>query len=147
MTADQPPPTVTALVIPPADPPYTAAVQPSLAVLQELVGGPIEAVCRDGWHGYLHSEGKLLGLKPNQAATSLLFPAGGDVVAGVAVVLGDGPGGGEADVAADRVLPGPEAVQRVSLRSQGEVIAAVPALFGYPPAQSLVALAVEGAGW
>lgn len=145
MTADQPA-SVTALIIPPDRPAYTAVIQPTLPVLHDLVGGHLEGVSRGGWHAYLNETGKLLRLPPNQAATGLLFPAGGDVVAGVAVVLGDGPGGGEADVppeVAARVLADHPTAR---LRTTAEVLAAVPVLLGFVPSESLVVVSVAADG-
>jgi hypothetical protein len=146
MTAEADRPAVSALVIPATRAAYTRIIHPTLPVLQGLVGGVLESVSRGGWHAYVRGEGKLAGLPANPIASGLLFPGGEDVVAGTAVVLGDGRDGGEVDVPADvaeQVLTGPARVRQVTIGGPGEIIAAVPALFAYPPAESLVALALD----
>ncbi len=137
------PTAVTALIVPPDRPAHTQTLHPSPRVLRGLVGGPLEVVVRSGWRAYLHGEGRLIGLADNPAATGLLFPDGGQVVAGTVVVFGHGPGGTDADVPAE-VAAGVLAGQpRVLLGGPGELIAAVPALLGYYPADCLLALAVH----
>ena len=88
----------TVLIIEPGTRPYTTRIEPTAATLRRLVGGPLEAVTRPGWQAYVNEDGKVLGLPVNPVATRLLFPDGGDVIAGTAVVLGTSPTGTEADV-------------------------------------------------
>lgn len=77
-------------------------VDGSLAGLQEIVGGYIEGVSgRPGWHAYVNEEGKIMGLAVNRQATRIAYELGwpvGDVVAGPAVFLGNGPDGEEGDL-------------------------------------------------
>ena len=77
-----------------------------LAVLQEVVGGLIQAVPLPDFIGdneratlYVNEEGKFSGDKPNMRATDFMVPGiglfWGDYVAGDAVVAGFNPGKGE----------------------------------------------------
>ena len=91
----------TVLIIPPGARPYLAAIDAAADTLRRLVGGPLQAVTRPGWHAYVDEEGKLAGSPVNPIATALLFPHGGDVIVGTAVVLGTGRGGTETSVPAD----------------------------------------------
>jgi hypothetical protein len=97
---------VVALVIPVAGPLVEVALRreegvghSTLAHLQELVGGMIEAVDVPPFVAggedatcYLNEEGKLLGLEPNMRATDFLVPGVGlhwnDYVAGPLVLVG-----------------------------------------------------------
>lgn len=131
--------TVAALLVPAGAPPRTVRIQPDLRTLQRLVAGYIEPVYRDGWHAYLNEEGKLAGLPPNRLATDLLFgDSGSDVVAGDIVVLGDGPGAGEADVPADLVARVLARDYDLTRAAPTEFIAALPALLGFRPADTLL---------
>lgn len=87
----------------------TAAVveQNGLEDLQQLVGGPIQALPHSpGVVGYVHEEGKPRGLPENFAATfafaGILF--GLDFIAGPCVLAGFNPDTGEDIDAPERVL-------------------------------------------
>lgn len=85
-------------------------VEPSLAALQQQVGGYIEGIGPDWdhpaqWRGYCDEEGKVKGLAPNPVATSLAAAFGwqrlpGDVLCGPVIFLGEDAGGDVADVPA-----------------------------------------------
>ena len=95
--------TCTALIIP-ADlnePARVDTIDASLANLQTLVAGNIEAVNGNGWHFYLNEEGKILNLAPNRRAGLLVLEETGvltDVYRGNAVFLGETRDGGDGDV-------------------------------------------------
>lgn len=113
----------------------------SLAQLQDLVGGMIEAVDVPDFIGggseataYLNEEGKLLGLPPNMRATDFLVPGVGlhwnDYVAGPLVLCGF-----DLDTGKHRELP-PGVVARARLIEQEA---------GSPPAVRVVLIDEEGA--
>ena len=132
----------TALIIRPGTRPYTTQVTPTAEALREFVGGPLVVVARRGWHAYVHEDGKVLGLPVNPVATSLLFPEGGDVVTGTAVVVGTGPAGTEADVPA-RVVAGVLAAGAATglvVQDPGDLLAAVSVLLGDVPDRTLTVL-------
>lgn len=86
------------------------SIDPTLEVLQGLVGGPIEVVSPPAsestpdWHAYCNEEGKIHSLPFNRRATNYANYLGwprGDVLCGPVVFLGDGPDGGDADIPAE----------------------------------------------
>jgi hypothetical protein len=85
------------------DPIRVLWIEPTLAVLRDLVGGWIEGFTCIGSrvHGYCNEEGKLDGLPVNGVATSVARALGwpaGDLLVGPVVMLGDHPKGDESDV-------------------------------------------------
>jgi uncharacterized protein DUF3846 len=94
--------TCTALIVPArlSQPVRIETLDTSLATLQTLVGGDIEAVTRGDWHVYLNAEGKIINLPANIRAGHLMIEAGLDLVdifCGTAVFLGHNGHGDEAD--------------------------------------------------
>lgn len=75
---------MTVLIVKPGEEPYPAEIGSDLSAMQEVVGGPIEAVYPFEEHVALicHEEGKLIGLPLNRALrcpdTGLVY----DVIAG-----------------------------------------------------------------
>ncbi len=81
-------------IIPPDGYVHVSEIDGDLQTLQKIVGGYVEAVALKGdlgsaCFGYINEEGKLNGLAPNPAATTIthLFP--GDYIAGTMIVLGE----------------------------------------------------------
>jgi hypothetical protein len=77
-----------------------ATIDASLATLQTLVEGNIEAITRGDWHAYLNDEGKIINLPANIRAGHLLRETGlylADIFCGNVVILGEGNHGEEAD--------------------------------------------------
>lgn len=80
-----------ALVFPAQSEPYLAEIEPRLTVLNELVGGYIEAIHGPGWHAYINEEGKWENLPVNLPATQFAGANGwygGDHLVGTVVFLG-----------------------------------------------------------
>ena len=81
-----------ALVFPAGSEPYLTDLEPRLTVLNELVGGYIEAIHGPGWHAYVNEEGKWMGLPVNLPATQFAGANGwnpyGDHLVGTVVFLG-----------------------------------------------------------
>jgi hypothetical protein len=94
--------TCTALIVPArlSRPVRVETIDPSLATLQTLVEGNIEAITRGDWHAYLNEEGKIINLPPNIRAGHLMREAGlyvADIFCGNMVFLGEGAHGEESD--------------------------------------------------
>lgn len=92
----------TALIIPAnsTDPLRLEQVEDLPRDLEQLVGGPVEAIIRGDWHVYVNAEAYPSALLPNLRATQLLSECGADghLVRGTAVFLGRGRHWEEADV-------------------------------------------------
>jgi hypothetical protein len=94
--------TCTALIVPArlSQPVRIETIDASLATLQTLVEGNIEAITRGDWHAYLNDEGKIINLPPNIRAGHLLRETGlylADIFCGNVIFLGEGDHGDEAD--------------------------------------------------
>ncbi|HSN38546.1 MAG TPA: DUF3846 domain-containing protein [Arthrobacter sp.] len=69
------------------------AIDPTLATLQDLVEGNVEAITSSDWHVYLNDEGDAINLPANGRAEVLIREAGvflEDSFSGTAVFLGHG---------------------------------------------------------
>lgn len=79
-------------------------IEPNLTTLQNLVGGYIEGVTRNGAVAYMHEEGKLAGLQANPRATAFMLDQcmifAFDLVVGDVILLGTNAEGEEQDVPA-----------------------------------------------
>jgi hypothetical protein len=92
----------TALIVPArlSRPVRIETIDASLATLQNLVEGNIEAITRGDWHAYLNDEGKIINLPPNIRAGHLMRETGlylADTFCGNVVILGEGTHGEEMD--------------------------------------------------
>jgi hypothetical protein len=90
--------TYDALIVPAqlTQPVRVERLDPDVDVLQELVGGNVEAIASRGWHVYVNDEGGRL--PQNNRAEVLMREAGKDLedaFNGTAVFLGHGPHGEE----------------------------------------------------
>ncbi|HSN35123.1 MAG TPA: DUF3846 domain-containing protein [Arthrobacter sp.] len=87
--------TCTALIVPArlSQPVRVETIDPTLATLQDLVEGNVEAITSSDWHVYLNDEGDAINLPANGRAEVLIREAGvflEDSFSGTAVFLGHG---------------------------------------------------------
>ena len=87
--------TCTALIVPArlSQPVRVEAIDATLATLQDLVEGNVEAITSRDWHVYLNDEGDAISLPGNGRAEVLIREAGlhfEDTFNGTAVFLGHG---------------------------------------------------------
>jgi Domain of unknown function (DUF3846) len=84
---------ITILYVPMYDPAQTREIEPTLDILQGLVGGNIQVISGQDWSAYLNEEGKVDGLPVNPLATLLASGLGwtwlpGDILVGPVVFCG-----------------------------------------------------------
>lgn len=123
-------PEITVLLVPADGPVQARQIEPTLEVLQALVGGPIELIdLGHGLYAYVNEEGKLDGLRVNHAANEIARQRNaaayrwGDVLVGSMVIVGPIDGeGDDTSVPSDVV----EALTGFEARPTGQV----DALFG-----------------
>ena len=87
--------TCTALIVPArlSQPVRVVDIEPTMATLQNLVEGTVEAITSTDWHVYLNDEGDAISLPGNGRAEVLIREAGlylEDTFSGTAVFLGHG---------------------------------------------------------